>query len=49
MLKTKKLSFNFQILKFFLIPTILISTPFFYNRQDAKAGLEFQMGQGLWV
>ena len=40
--KTKKLSFNFKILKFFLIPTILVSTPFFNNIQDAKAGLEFQ-------
>ena len=40
--KTKKLSFNFKILKFFLIPTILVSTPFFNNVQDAKAGLEFQ-------
>ena len=40
--KIKKLSFNFKILKFFLIPTILVSTPFFNNIQDAKAGLEFQ-------
>ena len=40
--KTKKLSFNFKILKFFLIPTILVSTPFLNNIQDAKAGLEFQ-------
>ena len=40
--KTKKLSFDFKILKFFLIPTILVSTPFFNNIQDAKAGLEFQ-------
>ena len=44
--KTKKLSFNFKILKFFLIPTILVSTPFFNNIQDAKAGLEFQWEQG---
>ena len=42
---TKKLSLNFQILRFFLIPTILISTPFFNNVQDAKAGLEFQWDQ----
>ena len=43
--KTKKLSFNFKILKFFLIPTILFSTPFFSNIKDAKAGLEFQWNQ----
>ena len=40
--KTSKLALNFKILRFFLIPTILFSTPFFYNIQDAKAGLEFQ-------
>ena len=39
---TKKFALNFKILKFFLIPTILISTPFFDKIQDAKAGLEFQ-------
>ena len=39
---TKKLFLNSKILKFFLIPTILVSTPFFQNIQDAKAGLEFQ-------
>ena len=39
---TKKLSLNFKILRIFLIPTILFSTPFFDNIQDAKAGLEFQ-------
>ena len=39
---TKKLFLNFKILRFFLIPTILISTPFFDKIQDAKAGLEFQ-------
>ena len=42
MLKTKKLLLNFKILRFFLIPTILVPTPFFKNIQDAKAGLEFQ-------
>ena len=42
MLKTKKLALNFKIFRFFLIPTILISTPFFSNIYDAKAGLEFQ-------
>ncbi len=44
--KTKKLKLNFQILKFLLIPTILVSTPFFNYIQDAKAGLEFQWDQG---
>ena len=43
---TKKLALKFKILRFFLIPTILISTPFFNNIQDAKAGLEFQWDQG---
>ena len=45
MLKTKKLSLNFKILKFFLIPTILVSHPFFNKLQDAKAGIEFQWDQ----
>ena len=43
--KTNKLSLNFKILRFFLIPTILISTPFFNNIQDAKSGVEFQWDQ----
>ena len=43
--KTKKLALNFKIIKFFLIPTILFSTPFFNKIQDAKAGLEFQWDQ----
>ena len=43
--KTKKLSLNYKILRFFLIPTILFSTPFFNNPQDAKAALEFQWDQ----
>ena len=42
---TKKLTFNFKILRFFIIPTILVSTPFFDNIQNAKAGLEFQWNQ----
>ena len=41
----KKLSLNLKILRFFIIPTILVSTPFFYNIQDSKAGLEFQWDQ----
>jgi len=43
--KTKKLSLNFRFLKFFLIPTILFSAPFFNYIEDAKAGLEFQWDQ----
>ena len=43
--KTKKLALNFKILRFFLIPTILVSTPFFNKLQDAKAGLEFKWDQ----
>jgi len=42
---TKKVALNFKILRFFLIPTILVSTPFFYNYQHVKAGLEFQWDQ----
>ena len=42
---TKKLALNFKILRFFLIPTILVSTPFFNNILEAKAGLEFQWDQ----
>ena len=40
--KTTKIALNFKILRFFLIPTILVLTPFFNNIHDAKAGLEFQ-------
>ena len=43
--KTNKLSLNFKILKFFLIPPILVYSPFFYNPQEVKAGLEFQWDQ----
>ena len=43
--KTKKLALNFKILGLLLIPTILVSTPFFNNIQNAKAGLEFQWQQ----
>ena len=42
---TKKLPLSFKILRFFLIPTILVSTPFFNSPQDVKAGLEFQWEQ----
>ena len=42
---TKKIAFNFKILRFFLIPTILFSTPFINNIKDVQAGLEFQWDQ----
>ena len=42
---TKKLDLNYKILRFFLVPAILVSTPFFNIIQDAKAGLEFQWDQ----
>tara|TARA_B100000886_G_scaffold127155_1_gene85699 strand:+ start:955 stop:1530 length:576 start_codon:yes stop_codon:yes gene_type:complete len=45
MVKTKKLALDFKILRFFLIPAILFSTPLFNNFQNAKAGLEFQWDQ----
>ena len=46
MLKTtKKLAFNFKILRLFLIPTILFASPFLNNINNAKAGLEFQWDQ----
>ena len=46
MLKIKnKHILNLKILRFFIIPTILVSTPFFNNIFDAKAGLEFQWNQ----
>ena len=43
--KTKKFNLNFKILRFFLIPTILVSTPFFDKIPEAKAGFEFQWDQ----
>ena len=43
--RTKKLALSFRILRFFLIPTILVSTPFINHTQDVKAGLEFQWDQ----
>ena len=41
---TKKPTLNPKIFRFFIIPTILVSTPFF-NIQDAKAGMEIQWNQ----
>ena len=45
MVKPKRLAFNFKIIRFFLIPTILFSTPFLSIVQEVKAGLEFQWDQ----
>ncbi len=42
---TKKLALNLKILSFFLMPSVLVSIPFFSKIQDAKAGLEFQWDQ----
>ena len=42
---TKKTTLSLKILRFFIIPTILVSSSFFNNIQDAKAGLEFQWNQ----
>ena len=42
---TKKITLNLKILRFFIVPTILVSTPFFNYIQDAQAGLEFQWDQ----
>ena len=43
--RTKKLALNSRILRFFLIPAILVSIPFINHIQDVKAGLEFQWDQ----
>jgi len=43
--KTKKFALNFKIFRFFLIPTVLISTTLFSNILDVRAGLEFQWDQ----
>ena len=42
---TKKVTLNIKVLRFFIIPTIFVSTPFFNNIQDVKAGMEFQWNQ----
>ncbi len=42
---TKNLYLNLKILRFFIIPIILVSTPFLNNNQNANAGLEFQWDQ----
>ena len=43
--KPKTLALNLKILKCFLVPIILVSTPLFFNSQGVKAGLEFQWDQ----
>ena len=45
MIKKNKLALNCKFLRFFLIPTILFTFPFFNKIQEAKAGLEFQWDQ----
>ena len=42
---TKKQTSNFKILRFLVVPAILVSTPFLNKIQDARAGLEFQWNQ----
>ena len=42
---TKKHTLNLKILRFFIIPAILVSTPLLNNIKDVKAGLEFQWNQ----
>ena len=42
---TRKFILNLKILRLLIIPTILVSTPFFSSIQDAKARLEFQWDQ----
>ena len=42
---TKKQTSNFKILRFLVVPAILVSTAFLNKIQDAKAGLEFQWNQ----
>ena len=43
--KKKKPTLKSRIFRFLLIPTILFSTPFLSNFQEAKAGIEFQWDQ----
>ena len=46
MLKNKKnLDLHFKFARFFLIPALLFSVPFFDGLQEAKAGIEFQWDQ----
>ena len=43
--RTKKPTFNLKILRFFLLPVILFSTPLLNKFQNVQAGLEFQWDQ----
>ena len=43
--KKSKFALNIKILRFLLIPTFLVSTPFLFNLEEGKAGLEFQWDQ----
>ena len=43
--RTRTHILNFKILRFFIIPILLVSTSFFNSIQDAYAGLEFQWDQ----
>ena len=43
--KTSEFALNIKILRFLLIPTIFVSTPFLFNIEEGKAGLEFQWDQ----
>ena len=42
---TKKFALNFKILRFLIIPAILVSAPLFNKMENAKAGIEFQWDQ----
>ena len=42
---TKNLNLNFKILRFFIIPAFLVSSPLLTNIQNVKAGIEFQWDQ----
>ena len=43
--KQKRLILNFKILKFILFTPLLIFTPFLFDNNDVRAGLEFQWDQ----
>ena len=46
---TKKFALNFKILRFLIIPAILVSTPLLNNIQNVKAGIGIPMGPKLWI
>ena len=43
--KSKKFALNLKVLRFFLIPAVLISTTLFSNIKNVSAGMEFQWNQ----